>query len=947
MADQLMLSFKQKIIAGKYATAEPFLAKLGIQTTSEEEKRFITENLDDWRVITATWFEMARHIGTMQNLATVDGFAGRHKASLLCSKIHYCREQYNLALEYALSSGNEFKLVPCGEDFKGHDTLYVNMIIRQALDTYKDVQLSRGTVPSGLEDFVNRIFNQNLELKEYSLVVGFALDTRRIDMIERTVNAVSKDGGSTTTILMDTLNKLYESHLDVEFHDQVLGLIIRFLEGQKEPNYFALSQCLVELKKAQSVAELLDRLLVQNNALMAYQLAFDLYENAPQEFLNQMKSHLFPSSPSTEEPKTETKTPDKEKLERILSGVETIKHHMQFLIKNNHTDMLILRQLKDASRVNCTHNSVVIANGLMHCGTTCDDFLRENLDWISKATNWNKFNAVASLGLIHKGHERDAKKLLEPYLPKGEQDQFGFKEGGSLFAYGLIHANHGSSAIDYLSDQLSRASTSAVRHGACLGLGLAALGTRNERVYEHLRDVLYQNEAVSGEAAGTAMGLVMAGSMNQMAFDEMYQYILDTHHDKIQRGLRTGISMLAYGVAERAEDWIRLLYNSPYAIIRQTGVCMIALAYAGTGSASVIKRLLERVASDPNDEVKRFATIAIGFVLSNNPQQCLDYVELLTEHFNGHIRYGAAIALAISCAGTGYKEAIALLEPLLQAKENYVRQGALVSLAFVLIQQTTSTCPKVADFRKTLIKMVGEKGEDTITKFGAVVAQGILDAGGRNVTLSLHNQSNQNDMPSVLGIFVFLQHWHWHSMTHFISLALRPTCVIALNKDLKMPKMDFRCNAKQSMFAYPQPIEEKRKEGMEKVETAVLSTTKKKPTLEKKAEDAGGKAEEKMEVDQKSEEKPKEVPEPSFHTLSNPSRVVRLQLRALTMPDDSPYKPMKPINHGGITMFQNTDPNKADEIVELAVAGGMVAEGPKETEPVKPHDSFEFNFGSY
>lgn len=27
---------------------------------------------------------------------------------------------------------------------------------------------------------------------------------------------------------------------------------------------------------------------------------------------------------------------------------------------------------------------------------------RDNLDWISKATNWNKFNAVASLGLIHR-----------------------------------------------------------------------------------------------------------------------------------------------------------------------------------------------------------------------------------------------------------------------------------------------------------------------------------------------------------------------------------------------------------------------------------------------------------------------------------------------------------------------------------------------------------------
>lgn len=49
---------------------------------------------------------------------------------------------------------------------------------------------------------------------------------------------------------------------------------------------------------------------------------------------------------------------------------------MQFLIKNNHTDMLILRNIKDIIRGSCAHNATVIANGLMHTGTTCDDFLR-------------------------------------------------------------------------------------------------------------------------------------------------------------------------------------------------------------------------------------------------------------------------------------------------------------------------------------------------------------------------------------------------------------------------------------------------------------------------------------------------------------------------------------------------------------------------------------------
>ena len=47
-------------------------------------------------------------------------------------------------------------------------------------------------------------------------------------------------------------------------------------------------------------------------------------------------------------------------------------------------------------------------------------------------------------------------------------------------------------------------------------MGLAALGTRSVKIYEHLRECLYsQNEAVSGEGAGIAMGLVLAGSMNQ------------------------------------------------------------------------------------------------------------------------------------------------------------------------------------------------------------------------------------------------------------------------------------------------------------------------------------------------------------------------------------------------------------------------------------------------
>lgn len=62
------------------------------------------------------------------------------------------------------------------------------------------------------------------------------------------------------------------------------------------------------------------------------------------------------------------------------------------------------------------------------------------------------------------------------------------------------------------------------------------------------------------------------------------------------------------------------------------------------------------------------------------PEQCPSVVSLLAESYNPHVRYGAAMALGIACAGTGLREAIALLEPMVKFDPvNFVRQGALVS----------------------------------------------------------------------------------------------------------------------------------------------------------------------------------------------------------------------------------------------------------------------------
>merc|ERR1711997_609404 len=114
------------------------------------------------------------------------------------------------------------------------------------------------------------------------------------------------------------------------------------------------------------------------------------------------------------------------------------------------------------------------------------------------------------------------------------------------------------------------------------------------------------------------------------------------------------------------------------------------------------------------------------------------------------------------------------------------------------------------------------------------------------------------NMKAVVGMLVFTQYWYWFPLSHFLSLAFTPSCVIGLNENLDMPVFKMKSNAKPSTYAYPAPLEEKKKEDKEKVATAVLSITakQKKKEAEKNKKEGGASStsattkEEKMDVDE-------------------------------------------------------------------------------------------------
>ena len=274
---------------------------------------------------------------------------------------------------------------------------------------------------------------------------------------------------------------------------------------------------------------------------------------------------------------------------------------------------------------------------------------------------------------------------------------------------GLIHANHGGEHADYLLDALKNGRDETIKHGACLGLGLSAMATGRDDLLDELNNVILQQDAVPGEAAGIAMGLINAGFGKAHTIVDMLNSAQESKHEKIIRGLAMGIALSMLGKEEEADTLIEQLLRDKDPLLRYGGVYTIALAYAGTGANSAVRRLLNLAVSDVADDVRRAAVTGLGFVLCGQPKQVPRLVSLLAESFNPHVRYGAAFAVGVACAGTALPEALHLLQPMLKDRVDFVRQAAFIALAMVLVQANAVQEPYLTPFRAALVEAVENK----------------------------------------------------------------------------------------------------------------------------------------------------------------------------------------------------------------------------------------------
>jgi 26S proteasome regulatory subunit N2 len=774
-----------------------------------------------------------------------------------------------------------------------------------------------------------------LEEGDYEQVVGIALDSRRLDVLEAALKAAQSGAG----LLRYTQKEVLEHCTSLGFQQSVLELLVKIAESQTEVDYMFVCDCLVSTGNVPKCCDVLAAALQRPELLpVALQIAFNIYEVGP-EFAQRVGAHFKMTVCDSGACKA-VSADCGDKLMAVLSGRVPSVLSVRFLAKANSADLLILERSRETLSMHNSqhHQAIYYANGLMHSGSTNDEFLRKNMNWLSYASNWAKFGAAASLGMIHRGNVAAGWTVLAPYLPKPGSTGSPYAEGGALFALGLIHAKASAAAseerpvLPYLREQLAGTTEESAQHGACLGIGAVAMASHDTLLLDDLRGILYGDNAVAGEAAALSIGLVMAGSGDTALIQELLQYARETQHEKIVRGIASAAALIAYGQRDAVLGLVDELANDKDAILRFSAMWMLALAFAGTGDNGAVRRLLHAAVSESDDDVRRTAVTGLGFLLFKRPTELPQLLELLAASYNPHVRYGVAMALGVAFAGTGDQTAIDLVKPLCKDLTEFVRQGAYVSLGFILQQVSDAASNEAGPTRRLLASVAANKYEDANARFGAILAQGLIDAGGRNAALSLASPAAQqhNSLFGLCGTMLFCQFWHWYPAVAFLSLAMEPTGMLGIDASLQPPVAPFCSAAPPDLFAYPEPLKTAQTVQPKRLTTAVLSTTAKAAARAKKS----GKADA-MDLDvptpapsptnEPAANPDLSIPEtiveaeepPTHSTQPNFSRITKLQRRHIVFGEDLRWTPvMNPWPASIVTVLLDKEPAKPVEYIK-------------------------------
>ena len=858
----------------------------------------IAQNVD------VQWYLLVDKIKALQSIVESQDFhkQTRSLAALALSKLYYCTEKHDLSVEYALQAIPAF-------NFASKDT-YTVSIVSKIVDAY--ISQRHLKTNESLEIFFNHLFESwcvSCVTRTPRDMAGLALQARRLDLFENVLSQSKMDAQMITACHNHALNYVP----DIEFREKVIQAIIDCLPRASLECWPEALRCALSLARPQVAASLMIDAASSGKSYdecIALQIAVEIREVMPIDFSLEVLEII-----NNRLENLDSGIHCLKNVKKILEGKFYLETYGNFLFRANTFDLPLLNGTKKhiEGKNIVLHNALVTTNAFIYSGTTIDEFLRKNIPWLGKASHWAKFIAVASLGSIYKGSIDSLVEVLKAYLPK-KGSTCPYQEGGSLLALGLSSASIGRKAsaaingsVSLVKDFIMTTSQAAESkpqafHGGALALGLLLFETADEDAHNLILSNLLLSEAQSGEACAVALGMLKFGKADEELIATMLSLVHDKDQkEKIIRGASMCIALTNYGKGSAALATANEMLADKDQWIRMGGCMTIALAFAGSGNMHALETLLVQAVQDTVEDVRRTAMLCVGFITFRDPKIALDVLQDFSGSYNLHIRYGVAMALGIAGSGSGDEEISKLLWKMTEDASDFVRQGAMIALAMVLIQKSPKENETVQKFRTSLTKKIADRHVDVCTKFGCIIAQGIIDAGGQNCTISLVRNSRPHEL-SIACMFVFSQYWFWFPYTLFLSQCFSVRCFIGLNKNLEMPKCQLRTSSPLDQFKPFKPELTSATETRKSNTPVELSTTKREKEIAKTRETNMPGAEEsensKSTAAKAPEDKSNSHADDSANILQNPCRVTDTQVSFVALDEACGYQLIKSKPHG-------------------------------------------------
>ena len=446
------------------------------------------------------------------------------------------------------------------------------------------------------------------------------------------------------------------------------------------------------------------------------------------------------------------------------------KNLINVISKKNKTWSVIFKMY---STVNLIKMATVFCLGNINFRTNRSVFFNKNLAIFDKMSLWTKYITGVSLSAVFSGNKSFYKNFYN--LIKNNDNISNYLKAG-IFTGICLTKNETfefEKCFFDLSKYLIEKNVDPIlKYSACLAISMYGKNKieniEKSQIFFCIKNLI-TSDTISSQSASLAIGILFIGSNSSYLLETLISLIQETDCEKTIKNLMISLSLIFFKTRDESDLVFQILINERNSKIREGAVWIHTLAYLGSGNYRAVDILLKIMSFDPDDNVKKTASIGIGFVFMGNFGLIKQIYDIVLKHYNPFVRYGLCFSIAIS--GLGYPEnsdIMLLLVKLSKDDVDFVRQGAFISIG--LIFQKKNTLGKKMEILKDFRSIIKDENESFIVKFGVIIAYGIIESDNRFLTEEMPKGADSEKY--IIGLVNFLLYWNWIPNLSFFYLMI-------------------------------------------------------------------------------------------------------------------------------------------------------------------------------